>query len=145
MGTDTFAVRLRSESVPNLRNASVPILLCGSPFSGASLSLSSDDRFNIEVLKLLLQVAWSDGELESPEVQVIAGLGRSWSVPEAELQNLVGQLRRGNPLPPPDLGLLKSRPDEVLEAARALALADGKFEMDEAELISQVAQLIGAR
>lgn len=109
------------------------------------MTLTENDRFNIEVIKLLLQVAWSDGELERPEAHMVIGLGRSWSVPEPELQKLVEDLRRGNPLPPPDLGLLKSRPDDVLEAARALAYADGKMEMEEAEIISQVAQMIGAR
>lgn len=109
------------------------------------MPLSETDRFNVEVLKLLLQVAWSDGELEAPEFHMIVGLGRSWSVPEPQLQKLVEDLRRGNPLPPPDLGLLKSRPDDVLEAARALSLADGKMELDEAELISQVAAMLGAR
>src|SRR6476661_6676716 len=99
------------------------------------MTISAEDRFNIEVLKLLLQVAWADGEVEEREALMILGLGRSWSVPEAELNELRQRLDKGDPLPQPDLSLLKSRPDETMEAVRAMVFADGKLKRDEGDMV----------
>ncbi|MFN7131343.1 MAG: TerB family tellurite resistance protein, partial [Myxococcales bacterium] len=68
---------------------------------------NSHDRFNIEVLKLLLKLAWQDGELAEREQLAIFALGRSWTVPEAELTTLREQLKSGTALPEPDLETLK--------------------------------------
>lgn len=106
--------------------------------------LTSEDQFNIEVLKLLLQVAWADGNVDEREALTILGLGRSWSVPEAEIQTLRDRLTQGSPLPQPDMSLLKTRPDEVLEAVRAMVFADGKLKRDEGEMVKQIAQMLGA-
>ncbi|MDY7229287.1 TerB family tellurite resistance protein [Hyalangium rubrum] len=99
---------------------------------------SAEDRFNTEVIKLLLQVAWSDRSLTHAEHLVIFGLGRSWNVPELELQELLKTLKAGGALPEPDLAVLRTRPDDVLEAARALAVSDGRVADAEKELIARV-------
>ncbi len=109
------------------------------------MAMSAEDRFNTELLKLLLQVAWSDGEVEEKETLMFLSLGRSWSVPEAELTVLRDRLAKGDPLPSPDLGLLRSRPDDVLEAARAFILADSKVKMDEHEMLEQIKELMGVQ
>jgi tellurite resistance protein len=96
------------------------------------------DDFNVEVLKLLLQVAWADGEVAEREAQVIKGLGRSWTVDEKTLSFLLTKLEQGHPLPPPNLKFLKTRPDEVMEAARALVAADGRTDAQETELLEQL-------
>ncbi len=103
---------------------------------------SAEDRFNTEVIKLLLQVAWSDRQLSHAEHLVIFGLGRSWNVPEAALQELLGTLKAGGPLPQPDLAILRTRPDEVLEAARALAVSDGAFADSEKVLIERIKAML---
>ncbi|MBN1209480.1 MAG: TerB family tellurite resistance protein [Myxococcaceae bacterium] len=103
---------------------------------------STEDRFNTEVIKLLLQIAWSDRQLTHSEHLVIFGLGRSWSVPEPELQALLQQLKAGGPMPEPDLGVLRTRPDDVLEAARALAVSDGKFADSEKAMIDRIKTLL---
>ena len=107
------------------------------------MALSTEDRFNLEVLKLLLQVAWADGEVEEREAMMILGLGRSWSVPEPELKELRARLEKGDPLPQPDMALLKSRADETIEAVRAMVFADGKLERDEDELIEEISSMLG--
>ncbi len=99
---------------------------------------SPEDRFNIEVIKLLLQVAWSDRQLTQAEHLVVMGLGRSWNVPEPDLQELLTKLKAGGPLPEPDMEVLRSRPDDVLDAARALAVSDGSFAENEKELIERI-------
>jgi uncharacterized tellurite resistance protein B-like protein len=105
---------------------------------------SAEDRFNIEVIKLLLQMAWSDRQLTHSEQLVVFGLGRSWSVPEKELQSLLEKLKAGGALPEPDLEVLRTRPDEVLEAVRALAASDGNFAEAEKDMIERIKQRLGA-
>lgn len=101
------------------------------------MTLSDDDRFNLEVLKLLLNVAWADGEVAPPEVNMVLGLGRSWSVPEPELQKLIEHSRTTRPSEP-DFVLLRTRADDAMEAARALVLADGKVAPEESALLKKV-------
>jgi uncharacterized tellurite resistance protein B-like protein len=103
---------------------------------------STEDRFNTEVIKLLLQIAWSDRQLTHAEQLVVFGLGRSWSVPEGDLQALLATLKAGGPLPEPDLAVLRTRPDDVLEAARALAVSDGSFADSEKALIDRIKAML---
>jgi uncharacterized tellurite resistance protein B-like protein len=105
---------------------------------------STEDRFNIEVIKLLLQVAWIDRELTQSERLVIMGLGRSWNVPEGELHTLLDRLKAGGALPEPDLSVLRSRPDDVLEAARALCVSDGKLAEGEKALLERITTMLAA-
>ncbi|MCI0572433.1 MAG: TerB family tellurite resistance protein [Myxococcaceae bacterium] len=102
------------------------------------MTVSDEDRFNTEVIKLLLKVAWSDRSLSPREPQVIFGLGRSWNVPEHALQELLHKLQQGNALPEPDMVILRTRPDDVLTAARALAASDGRMGEEERRLIEQI-------
>lgn len=106
------------------------------------MSLSEEDRFNLELLKLLVQVAWQDETVAYREAEMIHGLGRSWSVPELALQDLLKHLREGIQLPPPDLGLLRQRPDDTLEAVRALVAVDGQLADSEQDLLEQVKALL---
>ena len=108
------------------------------------MPLSTEDRFNIEVIKLLLQVAWVDRELTQSERLVIMGLGRSWNVPEGELHTLLDRLKAGGALPEPDLSVLRSRPDDVLEAARALCVSDGKLAEGEKALLERITTMLAA-
>ncbi len=102
------------------------------------MTLSTEDRFNIEVIKLLLQLAWVDRDVTHAERLVIRGLGRSWSVPETELNSLMESLKAGGALPEPDLEVLRTRPDDVLEAARALCVSDGKLAEGEKALLERI-------
>jgi tellurite resistance protein len=108
------------------------------------MTLSAEDRFNIEVLKLLLQAAWVDRELSQAERLVIMGLGRSWSVPEGELHTLLDVLKAGGTMPEPDMEVLRTRPDDVLEAARALCVSDGQLAQGEKALLERITGLLGA-
>ena len=100
---------------------------------------SDDDRFNLEVIKLLLKIAWVDQELDAHEKNMIVGVARSWSVPEPELKQLLARLEQGDPLPEPDMTLLKTRTDDVMTAARAMVLSDGKVKKEESALLKQLA------
>ncbi|MBL8918369.1 MAG: TerB family tellurite resistance protein [Myxococcaceae bacterium] len=102
------------------------------------MALSDDDRFNLEVLKLLLHVAWVDGAVDQTEANMLLGLGRSWTVPEQALQKLLEAVKAGRRPSEPDWDLLRQRSDDVLQAARALVLADGKVEKGEIALLKNV-------
>jgi tellurite resistance protein len=101
--------------------------------------ITADDLFNVEVLKLMIQLAWSDGRLDARETGLILGLARSWSVPEPEFAALKKLLAHGGATPPaPDLALLRGRPDEVFEAVRALIASDGQLQAEEKELLEEL-------
>lgn len=108
------------------------------------MALSNDDTFNLEVLKLLLHVAWVDGAVDQAEANMLLGLGRSWTVPEVALQKLLEAVKAGRRPAEPNWELLRQRSDEVLQAARALVLADGKVQREEIALLKNVqAALMG--
>ncbi len=104
---------------------------------------TDDDRFNLELIKLLLKIAWVDQELDTHEKNLILGAARSWAVPEPELKQLLARLEQGDPLPEPDVALLKTRVDDVMTAARALVLSDGKVKKEESALLKQLAASLG--
>ncbi len=105
--------------------------------------LTAEDDFNIEVLKLLLQLAWSDERVAPEEVGLILGAARSWGVPEAEVGALKACLDGKELLPAPDLGLLRERPDAVFEAVRALIACDGHLQAAESEMLDELRIILG--
>ncbi len=106
--------------------------------------LTREDTFNIEVLKLMLQLAWSDGQLDVQEVGTILGSARSWGVPESEVAALKKLLDSNGTPPAPDLALLRGRSDEVFEAARALIASDGKLQAGEKEMLEELRVILDA-
>lgn len=108
------------------------------------MALSEEDRFNLEVLKLLLTIAWVDGSVDQTEANMVLGLGRSWSVPEGALQKLKESIAAGKRPSDPDYALLRRRADDTITAARALVLADGRVHLEEVELLKKVAAALEA-
>lgn len=102
-----------------------------------------EDHFNTEVLKLMLQLAWSDGRIDVQEVGTILGAARSWGVPEPEVAALKKALDGSARPPAPDLGLLRGRPDEVFEAARAIIASDGRLQAAEVEMLEELRVILG--
>jgi uncharacterized membrane protein YebE (DUF533 family) len=102
------------------------------------MPLSTDDRFNLEVLKLLLKVAGTDGTVDGREVALVYGAGRSWLVPEPELRSLVEAARKGHDVAEPDFALLRTRKDEVLTAVRAMVASDGVVQVEETSLLRAI-------
>ena len=105
--------------------------------------LTAEDHFNIEVLKLMLQLAWSDGQVDMREMGTILGSARSWGVQELEIAALKKALEGDEPPPAPDLALLRDRPDDVFEAARALIASDGRLRAAEREMLEELRIILG--
>ncbi len=99
--------------------------------------------FNTETLKLLLQVAWADDQLDPREREFLVKLARAWKVPDETLEVLLGHLDHGKPLPQPNLGLLRADPARVLRAAEAMVGANGVVDLQEKEFIEELKTLLG--
>ncbi len=103
----------------------------------------TDPRFHVEVLKLLLQVATSDDRVDSSEIDQLMTAARALSVPLADLDALARCLKSGDPLPPPNLGLLKANPQAVIQEVQALISSDGAVHAAEIEMLRQIRELLG--
>lgn len=100
-------------------------------------------RFHTELLKLLLHVAWCDEEIDPREARLILGVARQWTIPPEELELLERCLELGQPMPAPDLGLLRSRPEDVLLAVRGVIGSDAQVQRSEQEMFAQIRELLG--
>lgn len=105
---------------------------------------TAEDQFNTEVLKLMLQLACGDGQVDVHEVGTILGAARSWAVPESEIAALKKVLDGHGVPPAPDLALLRGRVDEVMEAVRALIASDGRLQASEKETLEELRIILGA-
>lgn len=108
-----------------------------------ALPSSPDSRFQIEVLKLLLQVASGDEGVTRVEIDHILETARGMSVPLPELVELAKCLQNGTPLPAPNLGTLRSNPSAVIAATQALISADGHIHPSEIEMLRQIREMLG--
>lgn len=106
----------------------------------------SDSRssFHLEVFRLLLQVAWADNEVEPHEADALRDLAERYRLCDEDLDRLEGYLSGEQQLPPPNLGLLKSRKDEVMIALQSFLLSDMAVVKEERELLAEI-ELILAR
>jgi uncharacterized tellurite resistance protein B-like protein len=106
-------------------------------------SPSQDSHFYTEVLKLLLQVITSDEQLAPRELEEFLEVAKKGPVPGLEVAALIGCLREGQPLPSPDMGLLRTRPKDVIQAARIIAACDKELDINEIDMLVQIRELLG--
>jgi hypothetical protein len=106
-------------------------------------SFSPGSAFTLELVKLLVQVAWADHDVAPAEAEALLGFARRGGLAERDLTNLAAMLSGQVPLAPPNLGLLKQRRTEVLRAVKDLLLSDLHLAEEEEELLSQIAALLG--
>jgi tellurite resistance protein len=104
---------------------------------------TDDVVFNTEALKLLLQVAWANDELDPKEREFLEKLGKAWKLPPETLETLLQHLDQGKPLPQPDVALLRTKPEKVIRAAEALVGADGVGDMMEQQFLEELKILLG--
>lgn len=110
-----------------------------SSASGAATS----QIFALELVKLLVQVAWADHDVAPAEAQGLIAFARKQGLTETELASLTAMLAGSAPLAPPNLGLLKQRRTEVLRAVKDLLLSDLHLAEEEEEVLGQIAALLG--
>src|SRR5690348_8446493 len=98
----------------------------------------SDAKFSLEVVKLLLQAVWADGEVAEEEAEALHDYAVRAGVDRYEIETLDACLAGQAPLPPPNLGLLKSRRTEALRAVQKLLVADARMHEDEEALLAEI-------
>ncbi len=104
----------------------------------------TDPALAFEVVKLLLQVVWGDGDLSPRERVAVRRTARTLKLREPQLAQVDRWLARQDPLPPPDLTMLRPRAGDVLRLVRAVAAIDG-VSADEAEMVQQIREALAAR
>lgn len=98
--------------------------------------------FELEVIKLLLQVAWADEQMAPEEAAALLAQASDLGLAELHLKELETYLSGQEPLPPPNLALLKERRVEVLKAVKTMLQSDLKVAPEEDEILQQVALLL---
>ncbi len=105
--------------------------------------VASSKVFALELVKLLVQVAWADHDVAPAEAEALLAFGRRSGLGEPDLQNLSAMLSGRAPLAAPNLGLLKERRTEVLRAVKELLLSDLEIADEEEDVLEQIAALLG--
>ncbi len=103
-----------------------------------------DPATGIETLKLLLQVAWADDEIEPAEARAILDLGVKLGLGRGDLERVAAFLRGEAKLPPPDLGLLRLHREEVLAEVCAVLGADRRFAEEEEQILDELRELLAS-
>jgi uncharacterized tellurite resistance protein B-like protein len=99
--------------------------------------------YALELVRLLVQVAWADHEVAPAEAEGLLAFARRSGLAQTELDELSAMLSGRIPLVPPNLGLLKERRTEVLRAVKDLLLSDLHLAEEEEDVLSQIALLLG--
>jgi hypothetical protein len=102
----------------------------------------ADATFALEVVKLLLQAVWADGEVAAEEAEALHDYAVRSGVGQTEIETLDACLTGQSPLPPPNLGLLKGRRTEVLRIVQKLLMADERIHEDEEALLGEISLLL---
>lgn len=106
------------------------------------MASASSKVFALELVKLLIQVAWADHDVAAAEAEALLAFARRNGLSETEMTSLSDMLSGRAPLAPPNLGLLKERRTEVLRAVKELLLSDLQIAEEEEELLGQIAALL---
>jgi uncharacterized tellurite resistance protein B-like protein len=105
-------------------------------------AVAGDGAFAYEVVKLLLQAAWADGEVAEEEAEALHDYAVRSGVGLAEIETLDACLIGQQPLPPPNIGLLRERRAEVLEHVHTLITSDSRVNEEEELLVAEIAALL---
>ena len=102
-----------------------------------------DAEFAFELVKLLLQAVWADGEVAAEEAEALHDFAVRSGVRPSDIESLDGCLAGLAPLPLPNLGLLKTRRTDVMRAVQKLLTADPRMHEDEEALLGEISTLLG--
>jgi uncharacterized tellurite resistance protein B-like protein len=105
-------------------------------------SAAQDPTLALELVKLLLQVAWADDDVQPAEAEALLTYAKRCALPAAELELLGDCLAGRAPLPPPNLGYLKEHRLDVLRAVKDLLLSDLHIAAEEEQILSQISALL---
>ena len=100
-----------------------------------------EPRFLVEVLHVLVHLAFADGKVTEDESQAILATGRRNALPPDEIAALEAALAGRAPLPPLDLEYLRDHRAHVLEVARIFVAGNGLVSA-EVRVLTELARLL---
>jgi DnaJ-domain-containing protein 1 len=107
------------------------------------MSMSIEPDLHLEVIKLLLQVAWADHEVQPAERSVLLSYAREHGMSMEELEELSRYVEGEAPLPPPNLGLLRQHKEQAMAVVCTLLGSDKRLKQDESEILAQLEEMLG--
>ncbi|GAB4567871.1 MAG: hypothetical protein Tsb0020_20740 [Haliangiales bacterium] len=105
--------------------------------------MNTDSRLPVEILKLLLQVAWADDRIEEAEAEQIWSVAQAAGISEDDRHELAECLAGRAPLPPPDLGYLRDHKQAAYAAAQRMILLSDEVARGELLVLEQIRVLLG--
>ncbi|MCP4498768.1 MAG: TerB family tellurite resistance protein [Deltaproteobacteria bacterium] len=102
-----------------------------------------DAALGFELLKLLVQMAWSDLSMSPEEATFLLGLTERLCPGDDYQSEVLEWINGEKRLAAPDLERLKAHSDLVMKTMAQVSLADRKVVDDEREMLAQVATLLG--
>jgi len=96
----------------------------------------------MELIKLLMQVAWADGAVGEQEAARVFDHARRLNLQPKAVDLLWDCLRGTRKLPAPDLGFLRQHAEVAYDLAEGLVHADGEVTEDEVDLLAQIKSLL---
>ena len=113
-----------------------------APLSQPPMSLQRNE-FPMEIVKLLLQIAWADLEIEDSEREKLLAFGSRIGLHPEHVEEIKTYLSGDVALPPPNLGLLRERKYGVLKSIEDFLGADGDISEEDAEVLDEIRMFLG--
>lgn len=107
-----------------------------------SAEILTNKQLCIEILRLLLQVAWVDDEIADNERAHIMAVAERAELDNNQLQELATALAGQSQLPAPDLGYLRQHQTEALRAAAEFVALDRAVSVEENKTLTQIRDLL---
>ncbi|MFZ9887340.1 MAG: hypothetical protein ACO3JL_07545 [Myxococcota bacterium] len=104
-----------------------------------------EESVAMELLKLLLQVAWADDKLHALEAESLTQLADALLPNDRHFEAVHAWIEGTLPLPAPDLQLLRAHKEDVLLEVRRVIFADQVFAKEEGVMLAQLEQLLTTR
>ncbi|MBN9687596.1 hypothetical protein JYJ93_34680 [Corallococcus sp. NCSPR001] len=102
----------------------------------------SEAKLNVEVVKTLFQFITRDNDVDPVEFAHAVATARTLGVAELDITILCRCVREGWPLPPPNLGMLRTSPTVVLQAIQMLLFRSGRTNASGLEMQRQLRELL---
>ena len=98
----------------------------------------TEERLNLEILKLLIQVAWADHEIAADERAMLEDRARATGLGEQAVATLHRFLATEAKLPAPDFGFLRLHRDAAIAAAEKMVHSDDSVSDSEEEVLAEI-------
>lgn len=100
------------------------------------------DRIRLETLKLLVEAAWADREIDEREADYIMLLARQCNASDEDIASIEADLADERRLPAPNMQLLRASRTEVLRAVDEIIAIDNRIVADEKAARAAIARLL---